>query len=218
MSQSSDYFVNHSVTHRWPFTIYHAPIERRILREIAAASECGTTKSVATSSNLKALNLGCGLFENYPEVSRFATWDACDLDARAVAAVGERFKGLRAFQVTPIPELPANAYDLIVAKEVIEHVLEPELWLQKVLVGLKPGGRLLLSTPNYGISLLPILEYTILEVLARLRGFSRFHIHPTKFSKAKLENLLRAAAGPHAQIHVARESLGMVLLAKIVKP
>lgn len=207
MSQNSDYFVNHSVAHRWPFTIYHGPIEKRIRRAIA---ECGP--------GAQALNIGCGLFETYPSVREYASWSACDLDARAVTAVQKSYPEMQVFQCQPIPELTPNSFDLIVAKEVIEHVIETDLWLKRVLAAVKPGGRLILSTPNYGLSLLPLIEYTLLEILARLRGFSRFGIHPTKFSKSRLEKVLRQAAGPNAEIEVQRESLGMVLFAQIRKP
>jgi SAM-dependent methyltransferase len=206
MPQNSDYFINHSVTHRWPFTLYHGPIERRIARTIGE-----------NSGAIQALNIGCGLFEDFPKVKAHAQWSACDMDVRAVTEVSRRYPELKAFQCQAIPDLPPATFDLIVAKEVIEHVVEAELWLTKVLAAVKPGGRLILSTPNYGISILPLLEYTILEIFARLRGFSRFHIHPMKFSKGRLERLLHKVAGPQARIEVQRESWGMVLFAQIIK-
>jgi hypothetical protein len=47
-----------------------------------------------------------------------------------------------------------------------------------------------MSTPNYGDVTLPFLENTFLEMIARLKGFSRKHIHPNKYSEDKLRQEL----------------------------
>jgi len=47
--------------------------------------------------------------------------------------------------------LPKQNFDLIFAFEVIEHVKEPGVFLTLVYDLLKPGGRLVLSTPNFGL-------------------------------------------------------------------
>lgn len=207
MSKGTDYFVNHSVTEQWPFTLYHRPIEERLLR---AVQQFG--------GRPKALNLGCGLFQSYLRCKGYADWSACDIDARAVQALHKVYPEIETFVCQPMPELGERKYDIIVAKEVIEHVIEVRQWLSLLLRALRPGGRLLLSTPNYGISILPVLEYSVLEILARRRGFSRFHIHPTKFSAGRLKKLLCEVAGPKARVQVARESWGMVLFAQIDMP
>jgi 2-polyprenyl-3-methyl-5-hydroxy-6-metoxy-1,4-benzoquinol methylase len=207
MSKNDDYFANHDVADKWPFTVYHRPIEERILHAVSAIG-----------GRPRALNLGCGLFHAYPRYADLADWSACDLDKRAVKAVQEKYPRLNAFVCDPMPELGDQKYDVIVAKEVIEHVIDVDLWLKRLFAALKPGGRLILSTPNYGLSPLPILEYTVLEVLARRRGFSRFHIHPTKFTAKKLRRALRAIAGPQADIQVERVSWAMVLFAQVTKP
>lgn len=207
----SDYFANHEVAVKWPFTIYHNPIEdavQKLLKELR-------TK---TQGMPQALNLGCGWFGTYPQLKSFARWAACDLDPRCVEVVKKSYPEIDAFTCEPTPALTTNTYDVIVAKEVIEHVLNPKEWVQSLLRGLKPGGHLVLSTPNYGISLLPIIEYTILEVIARTQGFSRFDIHPTKFTYNRLKRLLTEAAPEGSLIRIDRLSLGMVLFASVELP
>ena len=86
--------------------------------------------------------------------------------------------------------MSAETFDVVVAKEVIEHVLEPARWAQVLAARVRPGGTLVLTTPNYGrFSTLPLLESTVLEWIARRDGFSRRHIHPTKFDRRRLEQL-----------------------------
>ena len=45
-------------------------------------------------------------------------------------------------------DCPAQSLDLVTAFEVIEHLEAPERFLEKCVQWLKPGGRLVLSTPN----------------------------------------------------------------------
>lgn len=41
-----------------------------------------------------------------------------------------------------------NYYDGVVASEVIEHVINPELFMKSCIKALKPGGKLFITTPN----------------------------------------------------------------------
>jgi 2-polyprenyl-3-methyl-5-hydroxy-6-metoxy-1,4-benzoquinol methylase len=47
-------------------------------------------------------------------------------------------------------ELPEASFDVVWAGEVIEHVADTAAWLSEVRRVLRPGGRLLLSTPAHG--------------------------------------------------------------------
>ena len=42
-----------------------------------------------------------------------------------------------------------NSFDLVLSSEVIEHILEPEHFVQEIARVLKPDGYLLLTTPNW---------------------------------------------------------------------
>jgi SAM-dependent methyltransferase len=110
----------------------------------------------------------------------------------------------------PLP-LDDNAFDLVWASEVIEHVADTARWLSEVRRVLASGGRLLLTTPSHGR----------LRVL--LGGMERFseplgeHLH--LYTEASLRGLLeefgfgevsvRAAGGPPL--------LRRMLLAKAVR-
>jgi ubiquinone/menaquinone biosynthesis C-methylase UbiE len=45
--------------------------------------------------------------------------------------------------------LPDNGFDVVWASEVIEHVADTARWLSEARRVLRPGGRLLLTTPNH---------------------------------------------------------------------
>jgi O-antigen/teichoic acid export membrane protein/SAM-dependent methyltransferase len=70
-----------------------------------------------------------------------------DLSTDAIEVARRRYPGLdlRAGTVT---EAPAGPYDLVCAFEVIEHVLSPREFFAVAARLLKPGGLLVLSTPN----------------------------------------------------------------------
>ena len=182
----ADYFSNHHRRERLPWSLYHRPLTRRIARIIG---EHGPSPRV--------LIVGCGLeatIEGAPAGARFY---GCDLDDRAIRACQEAYpERAERFAVCPTPyDLPRGSgfdelFDVVLAKEVIEHTFEPERWGRALAARLAPGGSLVLTTPNYGrLSTLPLLESTVLEWLARRDGFSRREIHPTKFDKARLEAL-----------------------------
>ncbi|MEJ7601005.1 MAG: class I SAM-dependent methyltransferase, partial [Kofleriaceae bacterium] len=164
-----DYFANHARARQFPWTLYHQPIERdlaRFLGELASDHPTG-----------EVLVVGCGLLHEIDAAPRGLRYHVVDIDERAVAAVlGRGDARISGGTVVP-PEAPLDvvlgrAFAGIYAKEVVEHVLAWPAWLAGLRRALVPGGRLWLSTPNYGEPWLPALESTVLELIARRSGFS----------------------------------------------
>ncbi|HPB98241.1 MAG TPA: methyltransferase domain-containing protein [Polyangiaceae bacterium] len=174
---SAEYYTNHERRDRFPWTLYHRPISRRIASIVRARSTLPTI-----------LIVGCGL-EPYVDGVREISCAACDIDPRAIEACKKQYpRQADRFGVSPSAyELPSaevfdGPFDMIVAKDVVEHVRQPERWARMLAQRLSPGGELLLSTPNYGTgSTLGLLERTVLEWVARRDGYSRRHIHPSRF-------------------------------------
>lgn len=183
---SADYFSNHQRRHRLPWSLYHRPLTRRIAHVLERYG-----------ASPRVLIVGCGLEATIDGAPADARFYGCDLDARAVQACQDAYPDrTEHFAICPSPyELPRGPgfderFDVVIAKEVIEHTLHPEKWAQALSARLAPGGSLVLTTPNYGrLSSLPLLESTVLEWLARRDGYSRRDIHPTKFDKGRLERL-----------------------------
>jgi SAM-dependent methyltransferase len=180
---STDYFANHARARQFPWTLYHEPLERDLVRFL---SEVG--KNV--------LVVGCGLLHEIDEAPAGLRFTVCDIDARAVEAVMSRKdpRIVAGHVVAPEAPIEIGRFDAIYAKEVVEHVLAWPEWLAGLRRALVPGGKLWLSTPNYGEPWLPAIESTVLELIARRSGFTRRGIHPTRFSKGSLARGLKAAA------------------------
>ena len=200
-----DYFANHARARKFPWTLYHAPIERdlaRFLRQVSAEHPTG-----------EVLVVGCGLLHEIDAAPSGLSFHVCDIDARAVEAVLARDDVRITGGTVVAPEQPIDIgrrFAGIYAKEVVEHVLGWPTWLAGLRRALVPSGRLWLSTPNYGEPWLPALESTVLELVARKDGFSRRHLHPTRFSKATLARGLRAAGFEHVDVRVAPTRLALM--------
>jgi len=202
-SSSECYFSNHGIGQSWPFSIYHKPIEKHILQVAKQVPANGT-----------CLNLGCGFFDLYPILKKRRNWHACDIDKGCISEVNQRYKDIDARVCRTIPEYAANIFDFVISTEVIEHITEPIPWLAAIENMLKPDGIAIISTPNYGFSLLPVIEYSFLEAIARIKGFSRFGLHPNKYSKNKFSKQLNQVFGNDV-ITITKRSMGMVLVADV---
>lgn len=189
-----DYFPNHARARRFPWTLYHGPLEAdlgRFLRQVAAENPAG-----------EVLVVGCGLLHELDAAPRGLGFHVADVDPRAVDAVLARRDPRILGGTVVAPEAPlalaalgraGRGFAAAYAKEVIEHVLAWPVWLAGLRRALVPGGRLWLSTPNYGEPWLPALEATALELVARRSGFSRRDLHPSRFSARALARGLGAA-------------------------
>jgi 2-polyprenyl-3-methyl-5-hydroxy-6-metoxy-1,4-benzoquinol methylase len=214
-SKNNDYYTNHTLSVKWPFTIYHRPIEKSMLSAIAAAR-------VRSGNALKVLVFGCGLFHEKNLFSRDFDLTLIDSDPRLRPYLLNQLAGFSQSKVvisSSAQELEAllipESYDLIIAKEVIEHINHMDQYFSLFSRCLRDSGTLWLSTPNYGAVVLPLLEYTVLEVLARFQGFSRFGIHPNKYSKNKLRKELEQ--GGFKKIDVLSSPFWLALVASCQK-
>jgi 2-polyprenyl-3-methyl-5-hydroxy-6-metoxy-1,4-benzoquinol methylase len=100
----------------------------------------------------RVLDLGCADGSIALDV-RAAGHDVTGVDVAATPAVKERvdrFVEADLDRGLPIEVLDADAYQLILAADVLEHLRRPEEVLRQIHDVLAPGGRLLVSVPNFG--------------------------------------------------------------------
>jgi SAM-dependent methyltransferase len=210
-----DYFANHEKARKFPWTLYHAPLERDLSQFLTLVS--ATNHFLTGREGGDVLVVGCGLLHEIDAAPPGLRFTVVDIDPRAVDAVLARNDPrIVAGHVVP-PETPldqvlgtSRRYAGVYAKEVIEHIHAWPLWLAGIRRILMYGGRLWLSTPNYGEPWLPAIESTVLEVIARRNGFSRRHIHPTRFSRSSLERGLLAASFTDVAVGVTPTRLAII--------
>lgn len=205
---SNDYHSNLEVTDRFPFNLYHNPIRDSVLNVIAEESSRGP---------LRILNVGCGRSQILKKIDPAHEYFAVDIDPRNVELCRQRYADRRAtFELCQEYQLPfeSESMDVVFATEVVEHILDPVRWLGELFRVLRPGGRLQLSTPNYGDLTLPLIESTFLELVARMQGFTRKGLHPTPFHHSRLYELLQRAGLEEILVQKTPARLALVASAR----
>jgi 2-polyprenyl-3-methyl-5-hydroxy-6-metoxy-1,4-benzoquinol methylase len=102
----------------------------------------------------QVLDVGCGDGRFAAELLRHgASVVAVDVAEEALRRARTRVPGLDARLLGDGGgwQLPDAAFDVVWAGEVIEHVADTTAWLSEVRRVLRPGGRLLLTTPAHGL-------------------------------------------------------------------
>jgi 2-polyprenyl-3-methyl-5-hydroxy-6-metoxy-1,4-benzoquinol methylase len=101
----------------------------------------------------RVLEIGCGrgVFARYL-AERGAEVVAADFSPAAVEHARRRLEGLHAtalvadIQDVPFPD---GDFDVVVSQETLEHVPDPMLGLAELVRVTRPGGKLIVTTPNY---------------------------------------------------------------------
>lgn len=98
---------------------------------------------------LQVLDIGCGNGESSSIVTRSGgTWSGLEIDPKRVEILNSY--GLPVLAGTPesVCEKMSASFDMILASQVIEHTFSPRSFLMACYKLLKPGGCIILSTPN----------------------------------------------------------------------
>ena len=107
-------------------------------------------REVRPPSGARLLEIGCGTGHNLPMLGEFGTVEALEVDETA-RGIAVRRLGRPIFSA-PLPELngvPEQAYDLVAAFDVIEHIEDDKAAVEGIARRLKPGGKLVATVPAH---------------------------------------------------------------------
>lgn len=184
---------------------YFAPYESAATRhEIRRLHEAILTQ-VPPNAQL-ILDVGCG---NGWVAQHFSTKDvhliSMDISKNNPTRVMQQFPGHNhSGLVADVFHLPIkkNSIDCIIASEIIEHVPDPKLFIQKLLEVLKPGGQLIISTPYK-----EKIEYYLCVHCNKMTP-KNAHLH--SFDEAHIKSIV-----PKKNIHLLIQTMNNMILIKL---
>lgn len=96
----------------------------------------------------RLLDAGCGT-GMFLEAATARGWNAVGVDPARAAMVAASARGLRVIHGhLDDPSLEAGSFDAVTALQVVEHLPDPRNFLARCARLLRPGGALLIATPN----------------------------------------------------------------------
>jgi len=133
----------------------------------------------------KTLDVGCGSGVLCREINKNMVV-GMDISRNAIKYCNSKKTNSEFYIVASAFHLPfkKNAFENVVCSEVIEHVSSPEKVLDEMSFCLAKGGRQIITTPNYGISLWIFYEF-VWDLFGKGRNYRFQHI--SKFSIKKLK-------------------------------
>jgi 2-polyprenyl-3-methyl-5-hydroxy-6-metoxy-1,4-benzoquinol methylase len=102
----------------------------------------------ATKSAWSICDLGCGTGWLSHEMLKFGDVTGVDLSPDGIELAKERWPGAKFETQDVLTWRPPSRFDLVVSSEVIEHVPDHRAFIATINAILKPGGYLVMTTPN----------------------------------------------------------------------
>lgn len=108
----------------------------------------------------KMLEAGCATGFFLEGVYSIGGWEAYGVELSEWAATEANKKpGLKVIAGTlEEAEFPADSFDVVVIRDLLEHVADPITFLEKCRKVLKPGGRIFIKAPNGRCNLQPYID------------------------------------------------------------
>jgi ubiquinone/menaquinone biosynthesis C-methylase UbiE len=198
------------------------------------------------------LEIGCGAGNLLLQATVRGSYPvALDLSMQALTFVRSRLEEAQSGNEAPsgfactqavgesLP-LADESFDCVLMSEMIEHLEAPQISIREAVRVLSPGGRLLITTPNYR-SFWPLMEWTVdrLNLAPKMAGEQHIsHFHLSSLKKMLIESGLEIeyagsiyslspffslVSSEGAKRQLQRElnrcsALGMILVVVAVKP
>lgn len=124
-------------------TMYNQPVDKFSIETVDTE---GTVISKLISPTDKVLELACGFRRTVPQA---ITVDRIAKDELSMTRSVEEKACVADIQADITGDIPTgNDYDVIIARHIIEHILDTPAVIKNWSKHLKPGGRLIIATPN----------------------------------------------------------------------
>jgi len=145
----------------------------------------GFVRAADTSRPARVLDIGCGSSRIIRDLP-----DAIGLDVLLpkLRFLRDHHRRLVQGTIFSLP-FPAECFDIVICSEVLEHIAATPQVFHEVTRVLRPGGTLILGTPDYGRRLWWILEWVYGKVLPGAYA----HEHVTHYTRADLARTLTSA-------------------------
>ena len=164
----------------------------RAKTEYERTSKVFTRRLIPASPPLRILDVGCGTGLNAQRLVGMGH-TVVGIDVSTVAIEQFRQKGFEGFvhDITkdgPDGTLTPGSFDLVFASEVIEHVPDTETFLRNVARIVRPGGLLILSTPNSAF-----WAYRLMSLIGQAPSEFQHPGHVRFFSRRSLVSAIESA-------------------------
>lgn len=158
-------------------------------REIERTNKEYALDLLRNAAPMRVLDVGCGTGRSSSELSS-AGHEVVGVDISPIAIDQYRAQGFEGYVCDILKGLPLEneSFDAIFTSEVIEHIDDTERFLGEIGRILKPGGQMVLSTPNSSFWV-----YRLLGLVGRTVSELQHPGHVRFFSKRSLESALTQA-------------------------
>jgi len=178
-----DYLIKHEKVKKSkisPLGIHHNHLDEYIRKNVAKLSP-----------GAKILDAGCGINAWPTKLMRKKyTIEGIDGEKDAVYFCVKHYSGKYVHGDLYKMPYEDSSFDAVTMREVIEHFIKPEVSVKEVFRILKPGGLIILTTPNYNSFLLKLIEHTYNRFFGGSCKPYRDDVHPSKFKLLMLEKLI----------------------------
>jgi SAM-dependent methyltransferase len=154
---------------------------------------------------ITVVDYGCGNGELLSEMERLnprARYIGLDVSLAALNSASSRYPHMKFHRIVESGEVPleSGSADFVLSSEVIEHIYDTENAFAEIARILRPGGRVLMTTPYHGL-----IKNLLTVVLAFDKHFDPLGPHIRFFSKKSLfASLRRVGLEPLEHIYYGR--------------
>lgn len=148
-------------------------------------------KFIPLGKGIAIIDFGCGnglIIQEMKKINPQAEYIGLDVSETALKSAAAILPECKFYKIEDGEKLSIgnNAIDLVFSSEVIEHIYDVENAISEIYRILKPGGKLLLTTPYHGL-----IKNLLIAFFSFDEHFNPIGPHVRFFSKKSLFNLLK---------------------------